>query len=124
MADWLDPATAKALVESSVNAEAPAWEADVAAAVDLVENDWRKDLWTTDVPPVFAATPAIKLGTAMLANRLYARRLSPLGSSQNVEFGGTEFLRQDPDIAKLLGIAAEGRFVFGAGATFTTVTTP
>ena len=128
MADWLDPATAKALVESSANAESPAWVSSVDAAVDLVANTgsgWRRDLWTSPEPPaepVFAATAAIKHGTAMLANRLYTRRTSPLGSSQNVEFGGTEFLRQDPDIAKLLGIAQEGAFVFGAGATFDPVT--
>jgi len=127
MTDWLDAATAKALVESSAGAEAPAWVGAVAAAVDVVSNTatgWRRDLWGTETPtPIYAATPAIRLGTAMLANRLYARRLSALGSSQNVEFGGSEFLRQDPDIAKLLGVGSEGGFVFGAGATFVTVTT-
>lgn len=123
MADWLDPADAKALVDASANAEAPAWIGAVDAATAYVEGI-RADLFTTDVPPVFAATAPVRLGTAMLANRWYARRLSALGSSQNVEFGGTEFLRQDPDIAKLLGVGPEGPFVFGAGATFTEVTTP
>jgi hypothetical protein len=36
-----------------------------------------------------------------------------LGTSQNVEFGGSDFLRQDPDIAKMLGLGSEGRFVVG-----------
>lgn len=100
------------MVQASVGPSDADWTADVAAACEYVEGK-RKDLFSTAVPPMFVAGPMIKLGTAMLANRLYARRTSPLGASQNVEFGGSDFLRQDPDIAKLLGIGIEGKPVFG-----------
>lgn len=116
MSAWLNAAAAAAMVEvSTTTAATAAWEADVEAACEWVE-DKRKDLFAGD-PPVFEAGPRVKLGTAMFANRLYARRKSPLGTSQNVEFGGSDFLRQDPDIAKLLGVGTEGKFTFGAPTT-------
>lgn len=116
MSTWLTPPAAAAMVELSTTAGASAaWEADVDAACEWVE-DKRKDLFVGD-PAVFTPGPRVKLGTAMFANRLYARRKSPLGTSQNVEFGGSDFLRQDPDIAKLLGVATEGKFTFGAPTT-------
>lgn len=112
MSDWLSESEAAGMVQASVGPSDADWTADVAAACEYVEGK-RKDLFSTAVPPMFVAGPMIKLGTAMLANRLYARRTSPLGASQNVEFGGSDFLRQDPDIAKLLGIGIEGKPVFG-----------
>ena len=125
MADWLEPAEARALIRSSAPAESTEWIAAVDASTAWVEKK-RRDLFSTDEPPVFVADAAIQLGTAMLAGRWYARMLTLLGTSQNVEFGGTEILRQDPDIAKMLGIGTEGPFVFGAGRTLTAieVTTP
>jgi hypothetical protein len=111
MTTWLDPDVALAMVEGTAPASSPAWIADVAAARAYVEGK-RKDLFVGD-PAVFTPGADVKLGTAMLANRFYARRTSPLGASQNVEFGGTEILRQDPDIAKLCGIGTEGKFVIG-----------
>jgi hypothetical protein len=113
MSAWLTPQQAAAMVEVSTTAGASAaWAADVEAACEWVEGK-RKDLFVGD-PVVFTPGPSVKLGTAMFANRLYARRKSPLGTSQNVEFGGSDFLRQDPDIVKLLGISTEGKFTFGA----------
>jgi hypothetical protein len=85
----------------------------IAAAVAYVE-EHRADLFNDADPPVFVETPTIELGTAMLANRWYQRRSSPLGPATYSEFGGSPLLRHDPDIAKLLGIGGEGRFVFGA----------
>jgi hypothetical protein len=113
MTTWLDPAEAAGLadVASSV-ADDVDWVGAVEASRDYVE-DKRKDLFAGS-PAVFVATARIKFGTAMLANRWYARMRSPMGVSQNVEFGGSDFLRQDPDIAKMLGIGIAGRFVFGA----------
>ena len=108
---WLEPEEAKALVTASANAEDPAWIADVEAARDYVEGK-RKDL-LVGTPGVFTPGAAVKLGTAMLAHRFWMRRVSPLGTSQNVEFGGSDFLRQDPDIAKLCGIGIEGKFAIG-----------
>lgn len=124
MADWLTPGQAALLVESPVSQPDTdgAWTGAVDAACAYVER-LRADLVAGD-PPVFVADGAIKLGTAMLVNRLYTRRRSPLGTSQNVEFGSADFLRQDPDIAKLLGIGAEGRFVFGAARTIVELVDP
>lgn len=99
------------MVEGTAPTNSSAWAADVEAACAWVEKR-RPDLLAGD-PAVFTPGADVKLGTAMYANRLYARRTSPLGSSQNVEFGGSDFLRQDPDIAKLLGIGPEGKPVFG-----------
>lgn len=116
MAEWLTYSQALALVEARVSATDAAWIGAVDAATGYVEGK-RKDLFSGVAPDpvVFVADGSIRYGTALLANRWYTRRKSPLGSSQNVEFGGTDFLRQDPDIAKLLGIGIEGPFVFGAG---------
>lgn len=82
----------------------------------------RRDLWTTADPdadpPVlstFAATSSVRLGAAMLTYRFYSRRTSPLGVIGFTEDGASGMLREDPDIAKLLGIGRHGRFVFGAG---------
>lgn len=121
MSDWLSYSVALALVEASASASDAAWQGAVDAATEYVE-DKRSDLFTgvDPDPVVFGATGQIKYGTALLALRWYTRRKSPLGTSQNVEFGGTDFLRQDPDIAKLLGIGIEGKFVFGAGGPRTT----
>lgn len=116
MSTWpLDYDEAKALVQSSANADSPDWRGAVDAAVDYVSGPEgkRRDLWSLADPPVYQATGSIRLGTAMLANRWYTRRVSPLGVSQNVEFGGSDFLRQDPDIAKMLGLGSEGGFVVG-----------
>lgn len=114
MAAWLTAATAAGLVELTLADPAAdlAWVGDVDAAAEYVESK-RKDLFAGD-PPVFVAGAMIKLGTAMLANRLYARRRAALGGANSAEFGSPEMLRQDPDIAKLLGIGIEGAFVFGA----------
>lgn len=116
MAAWLTYSVAAAMVEASVVADSDvAWQADVDAAAAFIERR-RKDLFVGD-PAVFTPGADVKLGTAMLANRLYARRTSPLGTSLNTEFGGSDFLRSDPDIAKLCGIESEGKFVFGAART-------
>lgn len=111
MTTWLEPEEAKALVTASASADDPAWKGAVDAARAYIEGR-RTDLFT-GTPAVFVPGAAVRLGTAMLANRLWTRRVSPLGTSQNVEFGGSDFLRQDPDIAKLCGLGAEGKFVMG-----------
>lgn len=109
---WLTPEQAAALVDTSAVPAATDWIGAVEAAVAYVEGK-RRDLFTTADPPVFVPGPLILFGTAMLANRWYARLRTPMGVSQNTEFGGTEILRQDPDIAKMLGIGTEGKPVFG-----------
>lgn len=111
MATWLDADLAKAMVEGTAPTNSTAWAADVDAACAWVERR-RPDL-LVGAPAVFTPDAAVKLGTAMYALRLYTRRTSPLGVSQNTEWGGSDILRQDPDIAKLLGIGADGPPLFG-----------
>lgn len=61
----------------------------------------------------FAPTEDVVLGAAFLVYRLYQRRTTPLGILGATEDGYTGIIREDPDIARLLGIGAAGRFVFG-----------
>lgn len=122
MAEWLSDLQARALIglEPGEVSDDTAFGGALEAARDWVEKK-RSDLMVAGDPEadpptedVFAADNAIKLGTAMLAHRWYVRRTSPLGSAQYSEFGSGTILRYDPDIAKLLGIGTDGKFVFGA----------
>lgn len=108
---WLDADLARTLVEGTAPTNSTAWQADVAAARAWVQKR-RRDLYV-GVPAVFTPDDDVLLGTAMYALRLYTRRTSPLGVSQNTEWGGSDILRQDPDIAKLLGIGPDGPPLFG-----------
>lgn len=117
MAVWLTPEAAALLCENGAVAADGAWVGAVDAACAWVERK-RPDLNVPQPdpdPPVYTPDAAVKLGTAMLANRWYARRASPLGVAGYSEFGTSELLRHDPDIAKLLGLGADGPFRFGAG---------
>lgn len=111
MAEWLSAAQAAAMMQASVGPNDADWNAAHAASVAYVESK-RKDL-LVGTPAVFTPGADVIWGTALLINRQYARRTSPLGTSQNVEFGGSDFLRDDPDIARFLGIGREGKPVFG-----------
>lgn len=114
MSTWLDVPQALVLIgQESGDVDEPTFEGALDAACALVERK-RSDLFNTEDPPEFVADAAIKLGTAMLTHRLYARRSSPLGAAQFTEFGAGTILRYDPDIGRLLGIGTEGGFVFGA----------
>lgn len=124
MATWLTPEEGRALLELDplpTAADDPtrvAWIGALDAACSYVE-DKRSDLVAGD-PPVFVASPSIKYGAAMLTNRMFARRSSPLGTAGYSEFGADVVLRHDPDIAKMLGIGTAGRFVFGAAGAAST----
>jgi hypothetical protein len=72
----------------------------------------RGDLFVGD-PAAFAPTPSVQLGAALLAYRFYSRRTSPLGVIGFTEDGAAGILKDDPDIARLLGIGRHGAFVFG-----------
>jgi len=111
VAEWLSAAQAAGMVRATVSANDADWSAAHAASVAYVEGR-RPDL-LVGAPAVFTPGGDVLYGTALLVNRWYTRRTSPLGTSQNTEFGGSDFLRQDPDIAKLLGIGQEGKPVFG-----------
>lgn len=78
--------------------------------VDVLDADG-----VTVLSSTFTPTDQVRLGSAMLAHRWFARRSSPLGVAGYAELGSAGILRYDPDIARLLGIGSEGgRFVFGA----------
>lgn len=55
------------------------------------------------------------LGACMLAARWHARRGSSLGTTGYAEFGTSQIMRHDPDVARLLRIGTSSPgFVFGA----------
>lgn len=111
MSDWLTVPQALVLIgQESGDVDEPTFTGALDAACTKVEEK-RSDLKDGSA---FAADAAIKLGTAMLAHRLYARRGSPLGAAQFTEFGAGTILRYDPDIGRLLGLGTEGKFNFGA----------
>lgn len=94
-----------------------AMDAVVVGVADWVEGK-RRDLLVTDDevdPPqvTFEPTPSVVLGAAMLAWRTYKRRETPLGIVAAAEDTYAGILRNDPDIARYLGIGRAGRFVFG-----------
>lgn len=94
------------------------------AAADFVEDE-RRDLVIPAVPAVldvdgvtvlepavpasFGATPRIVLGAAMLVSRLKARQGSPQGLVGFGEFGPATVMREDPDVARMLGIGRFGK---------------
>lgn len=71
-------------------------------------------------PPVYQPPGDVKLGAIMLAARYYARRGSTLGVAGFSEFGPTEILRHDPDVARLLRLGTFAPFGFGAPTPTTT----
>lgn len=77
----------------------------------------RADLWVSGAgdPPALTYVPTASVvhGAAMYAYRLYHRRKSPLGILGTTDVGPAGILREDPDIARLLGIGRSRRFGFG-----------
>lgn len=122
MADdtWLEPGTVTAVLGASLSEQLDptALAAVVPGVRDWVE-DKRKDLVTGD-PAAFTPTPSVVLGAAMLVHRTYHRRTTPLGILGATEDGYTGIIREDPDIARFLGIGAAGKFVFGGHNPATT----
>lgn len=103
--------------------DAAVLDAIVPGVREFVE-ERRKDLFVTaGDPPVttFEPTENVRLGAVFLAWRLYKRRETPLGIAGATSETVSGILREDPDIARLLGIGAGGRFVFGASTNSTTV---
>lgn len=113
---WLTSAVVAALLGSDLaeSVDAASMQQFCNGAASYVEGR-RSDLWATvDDALVFQPTPAVVTGASMLAYRFYARRTSPLGVIGFTEDGAMGILKDDPDIARLLGIGRHGRFVFGA----------
>jgi hypothetical protein len=123
---WLEPSIVKAMLGESLSAQLD--DASLTAIVPGVR-DWvedkRKDLLVTntDEPPVttFAAPPRVVLGASMLVWRTYDRRRTPAGLLGSSEDGYAGVIRDDPDIARYLGIGSSGKFVFGASPRAETV---
>lgn len=114
MSGWLTPAAvvAHVQVKGVTSSTVPLVNA-CAAAEAWVEGTARRDLPWAEVgyqPPA-----DVRLGALMLAWRWYERRTSPLGVVQSASGDPVEMLRNDPDIARLLGVGRSARFVFGAG---------
>ena len=119
MAPWIDAAyvAAHADIDGVDSTSAPLVNA-TAAAVAYVQ-EARPDLgWAAEG---YAPSAAIKLGTAMLAWRLYQRKDAPLGVVTSATGDPATLLYEDPDIARLLSIGAHStRFVFGGPTTIET----
>lgn len=106
---WLSPAVVAEHLKVSLGAggELPAGaELARAAAAEFVADN-RRDLFPEDGAPVVG--PRVVLGSALLAARLYARRSSPAGLASFGEFGPAAVLREDADVARLLGLARYAR---------------
>ena len=120
MPGWLKPedVVAHANVGGATPGAIPIKNA-AAAAESWIETEARADLdWPTDgTEAQLEAHPVpanIKLGGLMLAWRWYTRRNNPLGSLTSTTGDPIEMLREDPDIAKLLGVGSAGAFIFGS----------
>lgn len=115
---WLDVEQVAAVLGDSLSDDLDnvALQSCCDAARSFVE-DRRADLFVTndDDPPVttYIPTPAVIHGAAMYAYRLYHRRKSPMGILGTTDVGPAGILREDPDIARLLGIGRSRRFRFG-----------
>lgn len=121
--EWLDAAKAAVLLGDDLasDIDMTALEEWCAATRSYVQGK-RADLFVIDDTdpdnPVatYTPTPSVVAGAAMLAYRWYSRRKSPLGVLGFTDDGTSGILRDDPDIARQLGIGSQGRFVFGAPA--------
>ena len=121
MVTWLEPGTVQAVLAPGVSEQV---DAEALAAIVPGVRDWveqqRKDLFElVGDPPAeeFQASPSIVLGAALLAWRTYNRPATPLGVVGASEDGYAGIIREDPDIARYLGIGSAGKFVFGAATT-------
>lgn len=118
---WLDAETVTtALGNVAADLDAPAREAACTATRSFVEEK-RGDLWVSDGadPPTLTYTPPPRVvhGAALYAYRLYHRRNNPLGILGTTDVGPAGILREDPDIARLLGIGRSRGFRFGGAYT-------
>lgn len=128
MPTWLDAEQVTGILGGSLgdDLDAGALQLCCDAARSFVEEN-RADLWVSDgaEPPVSTYTPtaAVIHGAAMYAYRLYHRRKSPLGILGTTDVGPAGILRDDPDIARLLGIGRSRKFRFGGARPLTSEVT-
>lgn len=121
MTEWVDAEKVTAILGADLSADldVDALEEACTAVRSYVEGK-RSDLFVAGVDEedeptsTFTPTPSVVYGAAMLAYRWYSRRKSPLGVLGFTDDGASGILRDDPDIARQLGIGSYGRFVFGA----------
>lgn len=119
---WLDAEQVTGILGDLANdLDGAALNACCDAARSFVEEK-RGDLWVSDGadPPVltYTPTPAVIHGAAMYAFRLYHRRNNPLGILGTTDVGPAGILREDPDIARLLGIGRSRGFRFGGAQPY------
>lgn len=126
MAGWLTSSVVKAALGASLSADIEEGEGEdpgpldkAADAAQLYVERMRKDLFVPaedeEDPDVFTPGADVIHGGALLAYRFYSRRNNPLGVLGFTDDGASGILRDDPDIARLLGIGVHGGgFVFGA----------
>ena len=118
MAVWLTPGmvTAHGGQTTPGGGDYAALELDCDAVAGWVE-DRRRDLPWDDYTSPEDVPATIRLGAAMLAWKYFQRRLTPTGVVGLPDLGIANVLGEDPDINRLLGIAAHrARVIFGAAA--------
>lgn len=115
---WLEPGTVTSVLGSGVSEQL---DDDQLAAVVPGVRDWieseRRDLIGIDEDDgteKFLATPSVKLGASLLVYRIYQRPKAPFGLLGSSEDGYAGIVREDPDVARFLGIGAGRKFTFGA----------
>jgi len=122
---WLEPSTVTAVLGSGLSEQLD--DGALAAIVPGVRSyveEKRPDLVVIDTEAeteTFTPTPHVVLGAAMLVWRTYDRRRTPAGLLGSSEDGYAGIVRDDPDIARYLGIGSSAKFVFGASTSAETV---
>lgn len=114
MTGWLSPTEVAAHVGvTNVTGDKVALVTACSAAEVWVEGQRPDIAWAT----IGTAVPAdVKLGAMMLAWRWYQRKSAPVFGGATGPTGDPVYLlKDDPDIARLLGVSMDGGFVFGAG---------
>lgn len=116
MTGWLESADVAAWAGIDEIDGNDALDGATAGAVAFVERQ-RPDL-DTGQGVGFTPTADVKLGTTMLASRLYERRGAMLGVVGFTGYDGTAqaILRYDPDIEQLLQIGRSRPFGFGSAS--------
>lgn len=113
---WLTSDAVSGWVGIESSSKSAAVELARCAAADWVQ-DQRPDLWVTSTVDgvevrTYTPTDRVILGALLATARLLSREGNPAGLVNYGEFAGA-VLRNDPDVATMLGIGAYGKPAVG-----------
>lgn len=103
---WLPAADVREWLQISDTSELSTVAERARLAAGAYCQRMRPDLIVVDpvtLVGTFQATPDVVMAGLISAARLYARRSTPTGLASFGEFGASDILRLDPDVARLLG---------------------